>query len=276
MKIGNINNLNYRDTLAQQKKRRFFIRLLLLFLSLLTVGGLIMYALFFSSAMRINDISIIGLKTIEPEEIRAMIEPVIEQSAFNLPAFKPRKNILFFDPEPVLESILAKFPIIKDIRITKDYFHKISFNITERTPLGTWCFTDHGSTLLTTGCSYFDDEGMLWGKALKSSGSLLLIVEDGRIFSEHQNRVESGFLENIQEAMTGLDGLGVKVNKVVIRPDSINDFYIYTIQGYYIIFSEEFPLAKQIEVLKIFLNEKGRDFKAEYIDLRIEGRVYYK
>ena len=69
----------------------------------------------------------------------------------------------------------------------------------------------------------------------------------------------------------------IRVNKIEIRPDSINDFYIYTTNGFYIIFNMEISIPKQIEVLKIFLAEKGQDFKpTEYIDLRIEGRVYYK
>ena len=51
---------------------------------------------------------------------------------------------------------------------------------------------------------------------------------------------------------------------------------------YYIIFSTDSDIKNQLDVLKIFLNDKTNNsapvggFHPQYIDLRIENKIYYK
>jgi len=259
---------SYGDNLAQKKRRHFFIWLSAVLTVLVLLSGFIFYALFYSGWMDITSISINGLKTLTADQVLPGISSAIEEEILPILHIKYQKNAFFFNPERIRADILSQFQVIKEVSVIKNYPHSISINITERTPIGTWCFTD--------GCSYFDDEGALWGKALKSSGSLLLTVEDNRVYAGQQKAIDKDFFENIKKAVAGLGDLNIKISKVVILADSITDFQIYTVRGYYIIFTVESDIAKQIEVLKIFLNEKGQNFRAGYIDLRIEGRVYYK
>lgn len=262
------HNSSYTDGLAHKKRRRFFIRLYSVMAVLLLTAGAFIYGFFYSGWLDITSITIAGFKSIDEDQLSPIIRSVIENGRIPLLGTRYGKNTYLFDQNTAKEHILAQFEVIKDVQVKKEYPHSIRIEITERTPVGTWCFVD--------GCSYFDNDGVLWGKALRSSGSLFLTIEDNRIFPEHQNKLDGVLLENILSAIIGLKSLNIKTNKVVIRPDSIDDFYVYTIPGYYVMFSQELSVAEQIEVFKIFLEEKGQNFKAEYVDLRIKGRIYYK
>jgi len=72
--------------------------------------------------------------------------------------------------------------------------------------------------------------------------------------------------------------MNIFINKFTIPDKFISDFSAFTSNGYELLFSTDSDVNKQLEVLEIFLAEKkdDPDFKPQYIDLRINGRVYYK
>ena len=179
----------------------------------------------------------------------------------------PGNNILFFNEEKLKEIINNNVGLIKDIEIEKDFPHNIKITLTERIPVGTWCYMDN--------CSYFDDDGIKWGKALKSSGSLLLNINDGRSDSRDQDMVDMLYWDKIRVAVNELKKIDVKVTSVEIPPDSLDIFHLQTSRGYYIIFDIGTDISEQIKVFKIFLENKN-EFSAQYVDLRIGGRIYYK
>ena len=235
------------------------------------------YSILYSGWTEITEISISGLKTLNADQIYPFIYSGMDER--NLPILKIKylKNNLFFDSEYIKTNILANFPIIKSIEIKKEYPHKINVEIMERTVIGTWCYeNDDDSTSLTTSCQYFDRDGVLWGKALRSSGSLFLMVQDDRKPPENRKNIDLDFWQKIEPLIDGLNKLDINTTKTIIPSDSISDFQVQTGKGYYIIFSKDTDVSAQIEVLRIFLDNKGEDFTANYIDLRIEGRVYYK
>lgn len=262
------HNQPYSDNLARKKRRRFFTKLGLIIVILLAVIIGSGYVVFYSGWTEIRSISINGLKTLTAEQIYPMVNEKLEERSLPILKVKYLKNNLFFNPEPIKETLLANFTIIKNIEIKKDYPHDVNIEIIERTPIGTWCYTEN--------CFYFDEEGMLWGKALKSSGSLLLTVQDERTQPDKFETVDLEFWDKIKNSVSGLNSLGIKTVRTIIPSDSISNFRIYTAKNYYLLFSLENDIATQIDVLRIFLENKAEDFTAQYIDLRIEGRVYYK
>ena len=68
--------------------------------------------------------------------------------------------------------------------------------------------------------------------------------------------------------------MGIK--RIEIPADFIDDLTVHTAKGYYILANTGSGMDKQLDTLRIFLKNKGADFHPEYIDIRIEGRVYYK
>lgn len=272
MQSVNYPNYNsYADALAQKRKRLILRKTILSVTVGIVLAAAAGYLLFFTPYFQIEDFLFYGLKTLDKKEIEPALDSVIDKGTFKI--FKSlqiqqQRNILFFNTDGLKEKILAQFPIIKSLAVKKEYFHKIVMEFSERTPTGSWCFADS--------CRYFDDEGVLWGQALKSSGFLLLNVDDFRSGQDKITRLEPELLNLILQAIDGLNNFGIKILKIEIPEDSIGDFKIYISGGYPIIVNKDLDIKNQINVLRIFLNEKGNDFKAEYIDLRIKGRIYYK
>ena len=277
--MNSIQSYNrYSDALTL-KRRRMVIKRLALFifigLALAMVTG---YLLFFTPYLQITDVSVNGLRTIAPEEVESLMDSVpigrqaaVFQNIFSVFKFiniRQQKNIIFFDVDTAQDKILAQFPVIKSVAIRKDYPHKLTFDLVERSPIGTWCFNDK--------CRYFDDDGVLWGRSLRSSGSLLLIVEDKRGDIDTPDRIGLNLLDGINTIIAGFDNIGIRIKNIEIPAGSINDLKVYAAEGYYILTDSSSNMDTQLDTLRIFLKNKDTNFHPEYIDIRIEGRVYYK
>lgn len=267
MKLASLNQ-GYTDSLARQRKRRFFLKIMLVLLSAGGFCGFAIYLLFLSPLMRIDQISINNLKTLDATMIHEVLDPVFEKSILNIPYLKPYRNIIFFNPDTVKDEILTRFQVIGSLDIKKEYFHKLVLDFKERTPIGTWCLPDR--------CFYFDEDGILWGKSLKSSGSLLLTVDDMRTGENMPRTADIFFWPAVKKTINELEGIGLKIRRVEIPSDSLTDFRIYPSKGYYILFDIESDIERQVEALTIFLDSKGQGFDPQYIDARIDGRIYYK
>lgn len=258
----------YGKNLARQQRRRFFLIITGVLILILALICSLIYFLFFSLSMKLTEINLSGLKSVKSEEVFTIIDSIKNETPLGIKSFKPKNNILFFDTNLLKSRILSAFPVIQEVNILKEFPHKIDIEITERTPIGTWC--------LAISCRYFDQEGVLWGNALHSSGSLLLSVDDLRILGEQPHMLSPDIFEPIQKAVLDLDVVGIKIKKVSIPVEAIGDFRIDTTAGYYILFNNDTDISGQAKILKILLDEKGEEFKPEYLDLRIDGRVYYK
>ena len=262
------NYNRYGDNLARQKQRRFFLIISGVLILVFAVTGSLIYLLFFTSSMKIIETNLSGLKSVRSEEIFTISDSIKNKIALGITSFKPRNNILFFDTSLLKSRILSEFPVVQDVNISKEFPHKINVEIKERLPIGTWCSADV--------CHYFDQEGVLWGNALRSSGSLLLNIDDLRILDKKPSMLSREILEPIQKAVLDLDAVGIKIKKVSIPTEAIDDFRIDSVTGYYILFNNDTDISGQVKILKILLDEKGAEFKPAYLDLRIDGRVYYR
>jgi len=270
------NYNRYGDNLARQKQRRFFLIISLVIILVLILSGVLIYLLFFTSSIKLTEINLNGLKSVKAEEIFVISDSIKNEVALGITSFKPRNNILFFDTSLLKSRILSEFPVVQKVNISKEFPHKINIEIKERVPIGTWCSVDTGSTSLTMGCHYFDQEGVLWGNALRSSGSLLLNIDDLRMLDKKPQMLNQDILEPIQKTVRDLDTVGIKIKKVSIPAEAVGDFQVDTVTGYYIVFNNDTDISGQVKILKILLDEKGAEFKPAYLDLRIDGRVYYK
>ncbi len=263
MRPVDVKQLRHADMVARYRDRRFVLRTTAFIGSLCAIMGGALYLLFFLPAFTINTLTFSGLQTIDPSGIRTEIESVLHQK--KLKYFAVNKNILFFNTAVFSQQIRSEYPNLKSVTATKDFFHGLIFNFQERTPLGVWCFRDD--------CKFFDDEGVAWGRAPHTSGGLLISVQDNR----SQPLIDQETLSAIRTIVTVMPTIGVGIRTITIPVDIQREVRVTTTAGYDLLVDIDSNIPVQLHALKVFLDQKaGPDFHPAYIDLRIEGRLYYK
>jgi len=292
VRVYNVKNIKYHDRLAE-KKRRVFVLKTLLFIGLAIVFiGLIFYLVFFSSFFKISQVNVNGLDKVSKDEFNGQFNKRLNSKWIGL--LKHQGNVAFFNSDAFRAEILAVFPEIKDISVKKEPPHTLNIDITERITTGIWCFasqnlgefaelatgssdylTPGSSDPLTTSCKYFDEEGNVWGEAVRSVGFLVLVVDDLR---QNAEEINTDLLSDIIFMSKRLKEIDVFTDKFTVPDEFIGDFSAFTSGGYELLFSTDSDMGGQLEVLKIFLAEKRDElgFNPQSIDLRINGRVYFK
>lgn len=267
MRAADIKSYKYRDNLASQRRRHFLVKASVLAVLAIVVLGGIGFALFFTPWLKIDSVAVNGLDQEHTASVQADIVSRINRKFLGIPF---GRNILFLSKGSVETNLMSEFPFIHDLSVDKEYPHTLAVNATERHAEGVWCFTAIGI------CRYFDHDGVTWGDALQSSGFLLLSIDDMR--DQAAAKVDSRFLTAIEEVVKGLDADKIKVKRVSIPSGSFTEFDIATNAAYPLKFSLDSSLSAQLDVFRIFKTKKIDTGLAtpQYLDLRYDGRVYYK
>lgn len=272
MRAVNVKKLNYKDQVARRHRQIFILRIIGTIVGTIVIVTGLVHFLFFSMIFDVREVGFNGLDTMSSDEFQLKINDQLNQKILK---YLPRRNnILFVNTGNLETELTSAYPIFKSVNVQKKLPHALVLEFLERKPVGIWCF---GSTPLTTSCSYFDQDKVLWGQPAKSSGFIFLTVEDQRK-TEDRRRVDNHFFKPIMEVARNMSG---EIRNIVIPEKSFNEFRVYTVD-YYIIFTTDSDIQSQLDVLKIFMNDKIKDsppadgFHPQYIDLRIDGRVYYK
>lgn len=260
----------YSGELAKKKRRVFLLRLSgIFFIVLIIILGFI-YLILFSPYIKIKDISIIGNQAVLSEDLYSEVEKVRNRKILGI--LDVHQNYLFFDTEEVRNNIIIRFPVIRSVDIKKPAYNSFVFEITERKPIGTWCFSASDWEI----CKFFDEEGGLWGETAKSQGSVLLSVIDEEGEVPNNNRLDEEVFLTFKNLTYNLTGT-TRPLSIIFMANGLGDIKVNTAAGFYILFNKR-GIEDQIRDLKIFLTDKESDptFKPEYLDLRVSGRVYFK
>ncbi len=259
------SRFSYNDPLLKRRRRLVRAKIMALVGVGVVIVGAGVYGLFFSPVFAIRDISIIGLETIDSTAIHEKIQQALDQKRLG---FIPwGRNILFFKGQTLADDFLQQYPQLASVKIERHFYHGVEAHFVERKVVGIWCTED-------SGCVFFDADGTTWGHAPHSSGALVTVVEDERpdapIF-------DSEYFHSITQASLRLGQMELGAKRASIPKDSFHDFWIYTFKDVPIMMSLDSDINKQLDALKLFLSQKApANWHPSYIDLRIDGRFYYK
>ena len=117
--------------------------------------------------------------------------------------------------------------------------------------------------------------------ALRFSGEIFLTIEDGRGRDFNLTDVfdDRKLFEKISLTKGILDELKFIDYSNFFLPQGSFDFWIKTKEGWHIYLDKENDIPTQLVALKKFLEEKlpaARRQTLQYIDLRVNNRIYYK
>lgn len=230
-----------------------------------TIFLLLVYALTASPLLRVKKIQVTGLQTLTEANIHEQVQAIVDSSLMN-------QNMLLISTEQINKQLKANNYQVAKAEVTRIPFNTIKVTITEQKP------------------------SILW----KSNGELSILTEDGRAYAGEPNDelkanlptvldaanlpakagekvVSESFLKFVNTINTSLPTQGVKVIQYEVQ-ETTTELFVVTQDGYKLRFDTSRPAQEQITDLVTVLDQLKKQGKkpAEYIDLRINGKVFYK
>lgn len=269
-----MNNVSIRRQLQDTRKKRRRIRLFLYVFLVILFCAAFLHILFFSGYFNARQISFSGTEVIAEDDARKVMNAVLDEPVF---FWSRRRNIFLFSSAEAERALGAYFSRIETVRVSKKFFTKeITVAIAERKPAGTACGKKEDSL-----CFYFDKNGMLFAPAPAITGAAVLLVKDDNLPSSRalpfaQFTKESIlFMQGAKKAAYDVAGASIASFSFL---NEYGDIEAITLEGYTVLFTMErdfFPQARIVKNL-LALEIKEQVEKLDYIDVRVEGRAYYK
>ncbi len=234
--------------------------------------------------------------SLDTEELSLIVQNNLAEKLWQ---FIPQKSIILAPKNMIRDEILDSFPEIKSVVVNKKLPEMagaaIEIIIEERKSIGIWCQIERLKIEATStesiisgpkikGCFYIDKEGIIFKESPLISGSMILNIFSSKKQSvELRNEVVSpetiNFILTVNEELPKIKtvtGPSWQINDFkVISPE---DLRVSTSQGCQIYLNPAYSADSQLKVLELTLEKEIKEDwpSLEYIDLRIEGRMYYK
>ena len=274
MRPVDVKKLKYKDKLASKRRQKFRLKSMLIGVVVVVILAGIGYALFYAPWFKVNSVIFEGLTDGHQNDVQKVVDDALSRKILGIPI---GRDIFFLRSGSLVADLTSQFSFLESVSVQKKYFHTLKISATERQAEGVWCFS---SIATVPDCRYFDHGGVTFGQAIQSSGVLLLNVNDLRVVSASTSlaTVDSRFLEAIQTVVPELTSQDVKVKNITIPVGTYTEFDVLTDDAYLIKFSLDSDIKNQLDIFRIFRIQKmtNNTLRPQYIDLRFDGRVYYK
>ncbi len=178
------------------------------------------------------------------------------------------------------EARLAFLPAVAEFTLSRSFRSQTVYIVVkERVPRGIWCL------IQTRGCWWFDSKGILFARTLDGEGGLLNTVHDysGRTLGVGMPVLQDSLMANLLTIFEVLRANGVPSQEVRLENQESEEVQVITYNGPRLYFSLRFPLGRGAQVMKeIFSDTRSSSGgfpplkNLEYVDFRVENRVYYK
>lgn len=226
------------------------------------MAGSIVYILFFASFTRIKEINITGanaeIKSQAGEAIRDFLNRKI------LRVF-PADGIVLFSRKKAQEEI-EKLESIKSAAVKWNIPNSLDISIEERIGALNWCDTGN--------CGVLDAGGFKMSEALDAN---FPIVNENCKSENFENNSQNNKINKIifiSELNNLLSRIDIKTKNFYLE-DCFTQKIIAKTGEFDIYFNLAVSAEKQVNVLQNILADKNRVIE-EYVDLQVEGRVYYQ
>lgn len=263
---------------AKNRKISAFISRMIFYILLVGFFAVSTYMLFFSECLRINNITITGTQELNSLAIQSSLEEYFQGKFFGI---IPKNNFLFISQKKVIDLLENNFKKIRSVLISKKFPDSVSINIDERKSVLVWCSNEN--------CFLIDEKGTAYNVADFDSPEIvqnhLIRINDisARSVAIGEKIIDPAYEEYVMSIKESLKGIDIKIsdgNDAYSTPSNMADeIYVRTDKDTQIYFSTQFSLDSAIHTLDVVLKKEIPEDKlnnVEYIDLRSEGRVFYK
>lgn len=254
---------NYRVDYGAPRRKRHWRRYTKPIFYLLVVLGLV-YLLFGSGLFDIHHIKVVGAKTVPAQSVSDSLNKILDSSLFG-------RNTILLSTDKLSKQLMDQDKQLGQVKIGRDFINGLVVTITEETPSLGW---QSGSSVFV-----LSSDGRAIALADKADGTMPIVVDSANIpVKIGQKVVPIEFINFVQIIVKGLHAQKIDFLQLSVPPESIGELYVQTKTGYKIKFDTSRDGAGQLSDLKAVLSSLSTQKKlpTEYIDLRIEGRAFYK
>lgn len=231
---------------------------LVFFLLVFLLAG-VYYLLIYSSVFKIRSIAVDNNKFFSETDILEMLRPIILSGKIG--SIAGFDNLLAWPEGKISVPNLA----IVDVNIDKNWIKRtIRVEVENRQRFAIWCMSSGQN------CYWIDKQGIVFGDAPSTEGSLVSVVFDSRSGEMPLgSSVEDGrFIGNLMAILENIGILGIQVDRIDFDND-LQELSVSAVGGPKIKFGLRYDSAKDIPLIQ---NLNYKDFK--FIDLSVEGRIY--
>ena len=240
----------YNQT-PQGNKKKFprFLKILIVFI-ILAIGLIVL--IYYTSLFNINKIFV---ENDQNGEIAKLLQSYQGQ------------NLILLDTAKIKKDIKDAFPNLENIKVIKGLPNSLKLSYEEFTPEIVW---------KTQGKTYLVNQFGEIFREVEGDSTLPIVVDNKDLAVTMKDQVVTtnfiNFINQITDKINGQKDYKIiyfEINETVFQINAVTDL------GWYIKFDTTRPFVDQIDALNKFLAEKKNEVH-EYVDVRVEGKVFYK
>ncbi|MCI5108776.1 MAG: hypothetical protein MRY49_02935 [Candidatus Pacebacteria bacterium] len=256
---------------VRKKRRMAILWRMFLFFSVVILIVLGFIYLLNSNRLSIQKVEVSGSNEYLDNDVKEYVSLVLSGNYFGIFS---KENIFLYPKREIYTSILERFPTIKDVSFELDPFESqiLYISLTERRENALWCKN-------TEDCYFMDRTGYIFDKAPTYSPGIVFFYLGGiegnpigrQFLSEEDLTRINSFIQAIKNHpdLASLLPVGVEV----ISPD----LSVLLSGGGKIVIGDVSRLSDAFDNLLLSVLERGLEVEnLEYIDLRIENKVFFK
>ncbi len=212
----------------------------------------LLYLFLFSPVFRIKNLELIGNFTNENQKF--------------LDNFKG-ENIFLLKSKNIKEDLKKQNPQFLDIEVSRGIPSTLRIQFIERTPAIIWQ-TQNKFYLV-------DSDGFIFKEVGGDTNDLPKVLDNKNLEVKILDQiVTANFINFLIDVNLKIQNLGLKINQFQVN-DTIFQVEGITDKGIKIIFDTTRQVSDQLDAFEKVYNEHKSEIK-EYLDVRVEGWVYYK
>lgn len=264
-----------KQMLGQRARRR---RTIIISIMVFVVVGLVVFAGFAVhwDRLYITQVVVAESDYIASSDVEALVWESLAGSYWYI---APRRNSVIYPRETIRERILSTYPRIGDVTIRRNGFSQLQVTFQTHDPHALWCQSEARE------CFYVTDTGYVFDRAPYFSDNVYFIYEDGMVNWDDPVGSRVFEVERFREVEMFVDSLrGLGLNPVRLQGVPDGTPTVVLSEGGEVLFDDGNDFMRQTSnLLHVVEDTEGglypiteTRFDLEYIDLRFDGKVYYK
>ena len=243
-------------------------------------------ALFYIPKFRVKNIKIENNSTLNPDVIE-ILKNELNKKLFLI---IPRDNIFILRKKHIIQKILKNIGEVKSVKIKKDFPNGLIINFEEKQTIGIYCKTEEKCFLIDeNGDGFQEIEAQERVRELSEKKIIIFEVVTNNPDTSSRFLEQEKFI-NLMEFTRGAENLlNLKTEKITIKTEGgspVQKYEIYFSKGsasgenekWFAILDSKIAPKITLENLKLILdsNIKEKRNRLEYIDLRLQNKVFFK